>query len=906
MKTCKHLIFLFILTSIPLAGALFFPPSVEAQTCLNTRGISYRRCTSGSSQCATWAVANSVVNCTRFGGNWNQAKHSCLTTCTMPNGGPVPPNSCDNPAYCAGYIGDAPSCNYQNITVGCNPAPACNAIVNYVTCTLNGAACSETTNPTNFGCWVTSTTPPAEQSSCTVGDCFTNVANCGEVGRENGAGSCTGGICCQPVSNYVPNCPYNVQQTGYYDVGGNCQWSEGNGCNANCRPPIAGPGSNCQTNHCPDGSGIYNFPNNQCASPQNGCADGLVGGGCECPSCNIRFSPKNITMTVGEIQNIDILNIPTNWRRYSIVYPIASGGDNFDERYDLEYRFRHYENPPNYDVRANPPTVVTARLRGDNNRIRLEALAVGTTKIEVRARYTGWSPRTICSKFITVAVTNGDVPCEQVTNVAVNQVNQCDNSATPAGEGNLRVTWNESNNATAYILTATNTTPDPDQIVYTQTVSPASCSNAGVDDEVCSFDIPNLPAGSYVVTVLPTSSGVCVPPGTGVSSAPSFPLPYCPATITAIGKFVASGETCANIISSTNYTTGLTFTMSGGLGNQTQAGTSAVSWTNVNPQGPYTIGYSIPPAGSTLDKACWTANPGGTSGQSSSNSIQSFQTLAWYLGFTPGNPWSRVTGGDIHVCQSINSPVGAGATPRYFMTAPAGGAPGIVTYGNDYDFDPDPAATAKGASFVSVASDNTTAKNWLVNESIPATCTTDWYQFLFNKYGLSGVPYDFTNPGALTSTSFPSRTQPYKVSGNLTTSGTWNIAAGDNRVIFVDGNLTIGGPILTPNKSFIAFVVNGTITVSPTVGSALADTTPDIQAVFVSNGSFNTGDSSNAATPKLIVNGSVIANDIVLDRDLGGSNNTTPAEEFRYNPMFIFTLPNEFLDMRINWQEVAP
>lgn len=901
MKTYKSLIIPLMLTFISIAGNFLFVPSVEAQTCLNTRGISYRRCTSGSSQCATWAVANSVVNCTKFGGTWIQAKQSCLSTCTMPNGGPVPPTSCENPAYCAAYIGDAPSCNYQNITVGCNPAPACNAIVNYVTCTLNGAACSETTNPTNFGCWVSAaTTPPAEQSSCTIGDCFPSIANCGEVGREAGAGSCTNGICCQPVSTYVPNCPYNVQQTGYYTAGGNCQWSEGNGCNANCIPPIAGPGSNCQTNHCPDGSGIYNFPNNQCASPQNGCADGLVGGGCLCPSCNINFSPKNITMVEGEIRNIDILNIPTNWRRYGVVYPIASGGENFDERYDLEYRFRHYENPPNYDVRTNPPTIVYARLRNSNDKIRLEALKVGTTKIEVRARYTGWEPRALCSRFITVAVTSGDVPCEQVTNVQVTQVNQCDDSTTPAGEGNLRVTWGESNNATGYILTATNTTPDPDQVVYSQTVNPTSCSNAAVDDEVCSFDIPNLPVGSYVVTVLPTSSGACIPPGTGVSSDPTFPLPYCPANITAIGKVVPSNTTCANIISSANTTNGLTFSV-GGLGNRTQSGSNPVSWNPVTPQGPFTISVNAPPAGHTFDKACWVTTPGGATNQGTSTTVQSYQTLAWHLGFIASNPWVRVTGGNLTACQSINSQIPTTANPRLFMTAPTGGSPGIVSYNTTYDFDPDVNGT--GGSYVS-------SSNWLVQESIPSTCTTDWYQFLFNKYGLAGVTADFTNPGNLNMNSFLSRPQPYIVNGNLTTQAgqPWAVANGTNRVIFVTGDLTINSPITVSGKSFIAFVVGGNITISPSVGSTPADTTADLESVFVTRGSFSTGTSTTVNAEKLIVNGSVIANSINLQRNLDSvnANSTNPAEEFRYNPMFLFALPNEFMDMRINWQEVAP
>ncbi len=51
------------------------------------------------------------------------------------------------------------------------------------------------------------TTPPAGSGSCTAGSCIsygsqngnpTTGGNCGQIGYDNGAGSCTGGLCCQP------------------------------------------------------------------------------------------------------------------------------------------------------------------------------------------------------------------------------------------------------------------------------------------------------------------------------------------------------------------------------------------------------------------------------------------------------------------------------------------------------------------------------------------------------------------------------------------------------------------------------------------------------------------------------------------------------------------------------------
>lgn len=176
---------------------------------------------------------------------------------------------------------------------------------------------------------------------------------------------------------------------------------------------------------------------------------------------------------------------------------------------------------------------------------------------------------------------------------------------------------------------------------------------------------------------------------------------------------------------------------------------------------------------------------------------------------------------------------------------------------------------------------------------------------------MSGVAADFTNPATpFVLAQFSSRERPYKVVGTMETQGTWVVNNNENIVIFVDGNLRINGEIRTQGRSFIAFIVNGDITISSNVGSPVGNNNPNVSGIFVTStaGRFNTGTTTSNGSARLIIDGTVIAGGINLQRDLAAqnANTTTPAEEFRYNPMFLFTMPNEFKEMKISWQEMEP
>lgn len=126
--------------------------------------------------------------------------------------------------------GDASCCTSQSIScsplgctegqAGCTCTTTCNSTTNFP-CSSGGDQCNmyipvqciiNTIN--GNACVVHGTAPPAPTAtpagtpppgSCTSGDPFYGIPNCGSVGRVNGSGSCGAGCLCCSVSNPGPN-----------------------------------------------------------------------------------------------------------------------------------------------------------------------------------------------------------------------------------------------------------------------------------------------------------------------------------------------------------------------------------------------------------------------------------------------------------------------------------------------------------------------------------------------------------------------------------------------------------------------------------------------------------------------------------------------------------------------------
>jgi hypothetical protein len=149
---------------------------------------------------------------------------------------------------------------------------------------------------------------------------------------------------------------------------------------------------------------------------------------------------------------------------------------------------------------------------------------------------------------------------------------------------------------------------------------------------------------------------------------------------------------------------------------------------------------------------------------------------------------------------------------------------------------------------------------------------------------------------------------------DLTINTDTNLGARKVILIVKGADVILNGNInLTNGSGFFLLVAGataggtkGNILVDPGVGGGA---TANLEGIYVTDGQFQTG---HTATPgvydvQLQVRGTIASyGGIVLQRDLGPANSTTPAEFFEFAPDMALLFPQKLGVRSISWQEVAP
>jgi hypothetical protein len=150
--------------------------------------------------------------------------------------------------------------------------------------------------------------------------------------------------------------------------------------------------------------------------------------------------------------------------------------------------------------------------------------------------------------------------------------------------------------------------------------------------------------------------------------------------------------------------------------------------------------------------------------------------------------------------------------------------------------------------------------------------------------------------------------------GNLTLTDNYTIPDGDRIILFVDNaEVTISGKIVSQTRGRSSFVLisENDINIDPTVGGPIENppTTTDLEGVFYTDSTFDTGHTASGDDLPLHIRGSVVADNFNLVRNIGsgvGKNNTYPAEYFEYGTDQVLAFP-PFLRLRTtSWEEVQP
>ena len=257
---------------------------------------------------------------------------------------------------------------------------------------------------------------------------------------------------------------------------------------------------------------------------------------------------------------------------------------------------------------------------------------------------------------------------------------------------------------------------------------------------------------------------------------------------------------------------------------------------------------------------------------------------------TTFDPWWQVIDSDVASNGSLTSDVPAG---NYFGLPGGGGYPGVSSYSTSTNLT------------------NTTASQigWLTQSSGSSTKIFG-YDYFSKQIPSSIVPTQLAS-SSITGANFNSSPQSdgyewYKYTGPTDLSIDGNIDLGGDRVILLieNANLNINGRInLADGQGFFVVIVEGNININPGVGGSAAD----LEGIYLADGAVLTGTTGLANDAALHVRGSIAAyGGITMQRDLGTSNGTTPAELFEYAPDQILLFPTKLGYRRINWKEVAP
>ncbi len=193
----------------------------------------------------------------------------------------------------------------------------------------------------------------------------------------------------------------------------------------------------------------------------------------------------------------------------------------------------------------------------------------------------------------------------------------------------------------------------------------------------------------------------------------------------------------------------------------------------------------------------------------------------------------------------------------------------------------------------------------------PDPTSSTMYDVLWGLYGPDssdgGAPLTQLNQGNMVSTVV-SNGGVMRWVGNID-GVNLNQYTGKPAVVFVTGSMTINKNLGIKEDTGIIFIVRGDIIVDPDPGTVVTE----IDGIFITNGVFNSRNSvtcdlnPNKNDVQLVINGAVHAfGELCFTRDLGASNENTPAEIINYEPKYLYFFQEIVGDPTVIYREVAP
>jgi hypothetical protein len=156
------------------------------------------------------------------------------------------------------------------------------------------------------------------------------------------------------------------------------------------------------------------------------------------------------------------------------------------------------------------------------------------------------------------------------------------------------------------------------------------------------------------------------------------------------------------------------------------------------------------------------------------------------------------------------------------------------------------------------------------------------------------------------------------ISGNIRT-GAISLGANNKYIIVIkkdlsnNASLTIENNIRLAGNAFIAFIVDGNISVNSSVGTAAGGpyyvaggaVASHIDGLYAASGAFSVP-SSGGTDGQLIGKGIFLADSFSFNRDLKLDNATNPGVVFVHDPRLLFDMPRVLWNTDVRQGEVEP
>lgn len=256
-------------------------------------------------------------------------------------------------------------------------------------------------------------------------------------------------------------------------------------------------------------------------------------------------------------------------------------------------------------------------------------------------------------------------------------------------------------------------------------------------------------------------------------------------------------------------------------------------------------------------------------------------------------PWFQTSQGNVHSGGSLTSRIPNNpAIGPFFSLSPTDTSPyddvGVVSYASG--------TLNLGAGYVSSRHKLTPPLDlgWQANTGF----SRPRFNYFYEKLG-SPSPTNCLPSIVLNNQQLPDADGFAYYNCNVGTASQWTIGT-KKLVILTDGEFLINHRINISTGGSLVVVARGNITVGDNVGQSF-----NIQGIFVTDGLFNSGLSENYNS-QLVVNGSVIADNINLRRNLENNNFDKPAEIFNFDPGLMINSYNRLWSSVTSWQEVVP